>query len=137
LRQSTSSRTSSPRTPRVAGRQRPRSQEHHGPHDLVGQRLADPGGVAAQHVALQLGELVGLDADGRQGPEPGRDAVHGAPGGDVVGDALPALGEQAGHGGVEREGGVVAGDGDHVVDGEGLAGEGEAFRVVARLGGVG
>jgi hypothetical protein len=31
------------------------TQQEHGAHDIVGQRLADTGGVGADEVALQLG----------------------------------------------------------------------------------
>ena len=53
------------------------AEHEHGPHDLVGQRIADAGRVATDQVALELGGLIGRDPDVGQVAEAGRDAVDG------------------------------------------------------------
>jgi len=57
----------------AAGGQDQRPQEQHGPGGVPGQRLADPGRVRADQVALQRAHLIGRDADLGQRAEPGVD----------------------------------------------------------------
>ena len=60
---------------RVALRQRVRAQEHRRAHDVVGVRIADAAGMAAQQPQLQLGRLLGRDRLGDEPAEAGVDAV--------------------------------------------------------------
>ena len=48
---------------------------HQGPGLLLGQRLAHAGGMAADQVQLELGQLPGRDHHGGELAEPGVDAV--------------------------------------------------------------
>ena len=60
---------------RAALGERVGAQQRGRPHDLDGERIADPAGVAAQQVQLQLGRLLRLDVDIHEPPEPGVDAI--------------------------------------------------------------
>ena len=53
----------------VALRERVRPEQHRGPHDVVGVRLADTAGVAAEQSQLELGGLLGRDRLGDEAPE--------------------------------------------------------------------
>ena len=59
----------------VALRERVRPEQHRGAHDVVGVRLADAAGVAAQQPQLELGRLLGRDRLGDEAPEARVDAV--------------------------------------------------------------
>ena len=103
----------------VPGRQRREPQQHQRAHHLALDLRAGAGGVRADQRALQLGAHLGRDVPGGQRAEPGRDAVRRrrAP--------RPAPRRLAGL--LDRRrprparsstGGPVAGDRDHVVEGE-------------------
>ena len=59
---------------------RVRAQQQHGAHDLVGQRVAHPGGVAQQQVALQRLHVARRDAGGIAYEGSGRSRAPALPG---------------------------------------------------------
>ncbi len=71
--------------PRHADRQGVGAQEEHGAHDLVGQRVADAGGMGPHEVPLQLDRLLGRNPHAGEVAESGRHAVDDGPfGGEPV-----------------------------------------------------
>ncbi len=68
--------------PGVALGKRAGAEQQHGPHHLIGERLTDAGGMAAQQRRLESFGLLRRDTGGGQRAEPGGDPIHG----EVVGD---------------------------------------------------
>ena len=107
----------------AAGREGLHAQQHERSHDLLLDLGARAGGVAAHEGALQLGTLLVGDVGRGERAEPGRDAV--------VGDRVLREALDDGAGGphplpgavADLDAGVVAGDGDDLVDGEGPVAE--------------
>jgi hypothetical protein len=99
------------------------AQQEQGAHHFVRQRIADPGGMRPDEVALQLGGLRGLDPDVRQIAEAGRHPVHGRSIGHQPIDDVARGGHAVRGIGVERHGPPSPCDLDHVVDGEVTTGE--------------
>ncbi len=98
----------------VAGGDGLEPQEHQRAYDFALDVRAHAGGVRPDDVALQLGAQVLTDVPGREGAEPGRDAVDGLGlGGERVDDL--ARGGEGGEGLLgELDPGVVPGDGDDI-----------------------
>ena len=100
---------------RVPERQAVGPEQQHGPDLPLGQRRTDAHGVRAKELVLEISDLVGLQPDVRQAPQPGGDAVDGLAGFRLLfDDAAGALHALAGPG---RElDGLAAGGRHHVLD---------------------
>ena len=79
---------------------------------------AAAGGVRADQRLLQLGAHLGRDVPGGQRAEPGRDAVRRRGGRGEHLDRRAGPADRGDRVGGELDGGAVAGDGEHVVEGE-------------------
>jgi len=97
--------------------------EDGGPHDLLGHGLAVAGGVAVDEVALILLDLLLGQDDVGQLADPGVDPVHDLLLLDLVLEQGPAFLDPLPGFGIERDGGVLAGDLDDLLDGQTGAGQ--------------
>ena len=104
-----------------AAHQHVRAQQHHRPHGILGERLADARRVAANEIELQLPTLLRGNPYMRELPEPRVDAVHGFPALDRRFDGTTRLLHCFERLRVEGNGNVMARDGDDISDGEGLS----------------
>ena len=71
----------------VPGRERTDSQDAGRANELLAQRIARSGGVAAYEVALKRVDVGSVDDDVRHPAEPGRDAINGRAGFEMALDA--------------------------------------------------
>ena len=104
-------------------RQGVRPQQEHRPHDVVGQRVADAGGMGADEVALEGRRLRGVDARIGQIAEAGGDAIDGCAVGHEPLDHGPRCTHPIRRSGFELDGPSAPRDLDDVIDGEVPAGE--------------
>ena len=106
-----------------ADRQGVGAEEEHGPHHLVGQRIAGARGVRADEVALELLGVGRVDPHVGEVAEAGGDAVDGGALRDEALDDCSRGAHPHGRAGVELDGSPRSGDLDDLVDGEVPAGE--------------
>jgi len=64
---------------RMATRQAVRQQQHHRAHGIRREWFADAAGMAANQVALKLGQVIAGDFDAAEVTKSGRDTIDGAP----------------------------------------------------------
>ena len=102
----------------TAGGQSPGAQQHEGAHDFAFDGFADAGGVGADEGLLQLGAQFGGDVALRERAESGRDSVDGLLRLSEGVNGLPVL-VHPGQGGFgQGDLRVVAGDVDHLGEGQ-------------------
>ena len=118
---------------RVAARHRVQADGHRRAHDLARERRAQPDGVAAHQVLLQLADLVDGDVRGGQQAEAGGDAVGDLLAGDDGGDDVVGRLDALARGSAEGHLGPAARDGDDLVDGERRVADDELRHVVLLL----
>ena len=104
-------------------RQGVRPKEEHRPHDVIGQRVADAGGMGADEIALEGRRLRGVDARIGQISEAGGDAIDSCAVGHEPLDHGPRRTHPIRRCGFELDGPSAPRDLDDVIDGEVPAGE--------------
>jgi len=106
-----------------AGCERVGSEQEDRPHDILGKGWSDTDRVAPHEIPLERAKLVVRDAHRREIAETGVDAVNRIVGASDLGDDLRGLLDLPLRRSVESDRDVAARNGDHVGDGEVVAGE--------------
>ncbi len=97
--------------------------QHRRPHVLDRRRVADPGGMVVDQVALELSDLLVAEHDFRELADPGVDAVHDLAGVDLLLEHAPTGADALDGGRGECHLLAAAGDADDILDREILAGD--------------